>query len=111
MAKQPVQRGGTTKVRFLMLEAEGAESDLTQIYSAIQSAVKPSTTVIQQRLVSGKVGQPLLVDPSNSTDKLSMSLRRRRLLLRPLLSPRNPKPLVSLLRRKCWTLTLIPTYL
>lgn len=52
MAKQPSSRGGTTKVRFMLLEAEGAESDLTQIFSAIQSAVKPSTTIIQQRLTS-----------------------------------------------------------
>lgn len=60
MAKQPNSRGGTTKVRFLMLEAEGAESDLTQIFSAIQSAVKPSTTIIQQRLTTAPA-DPILI--------------------------------------------------
>lgn len=72
MAKQPSSRGGTTKVRFLMLEAEGAESDLTQIFSAIQSAVKPNTTIIQQRLVSGNGEHALLADVSaeEGTDEL-----------------------------------------
>ncbi|QCB42146.1 hypothetical protein E5673_07840 [Sphingomonas sp. PAMC26645] len=50
MAKQSVPKAGVTKVRFLMLEAEGSESDLSQIFAAIQSAVKPTTQIIQQRL-------------------------------------------------------------
>jgi len=50
MAKQSVPKAGITKVRFLMLEAEGSESDLSQIFAAIQSAVKPTTQIIQQRL-------------------------------------------------------------
>lgn len=65
MAKQPVSRGGTTKVRFMLLEAEGAESDLTQIFAAIQNAVKPSTTIIQQRLSSSAPEQLLVADGSN----------------------------------------------
>jgi len=62
MAKQPNSRSGTTKVRFVMLEAEGAESDLTQIFAAIQSAVKPSTTVIQQRLTAAPSDQIFIAD-------------------------------------------------
>lgn len=64
MAKQPSSRGGTTKVRFLMLEAEGSESDLAQIFSAIQSAVKPTTTIVQQRLPSAPLEQALVADAS-----------------------------------------------
>lgn len=70
MTKQPSSRGGTTKVRFMLLEAEGAESDLTQIFSAIQSAVKPSTTVIQQRLTPAPADQILVVDGSTSGSML-----------------------------------------
>lgn len=62
MAKQPNSRGGTTKVRFMLLEAEGAESDLTQIFSAIQNAVKPSTTIIQQKLVTVPGDQTFIAD-------------------------------------------------
>lgn len=68
MAKQQNSRGGTTKVRFLMLEAEGNESDLAQIFSAIQSAVKPSTTVIQQRIISSGEERALVADNSASED-------------------------------------------
>ena len=49
MAKQPVSKGGTSRIRFIMLDAEIPEGDLTQITSAIQNALKP-TTIIQQRL-------------------------------------------------------------
>lgn len=70
MARQPNNRnGGTTKVRFLMLEAEGNESDLAQIFSAIQSAVKPSTTIIQQRLAAASTEQ-LLVGAQSGDDAL-----------------------------------------
>lgn len=48
----------------MLLEAEGAESDLTQIFSAIQSAVKPSTTIIQQRLTTAPAEQLLVTDAS-----------------------------------------------
>jgi len=68
MAKQPVSKGGVTKVRFMLLEAEGNEADLAQIFSAIQSAVKPSTTIIQQRLTSVNAPQSALTDSSGETD-------------------------------------------
>jgi hypothetical protein len=49
MAKQPVSKAGTSRIRFIMLDAEIPEGDLSQITSAIQNALKP-TTIIQQRL-------------------------------------------------------------
>lgn len=51
MAKQPSSKGGTSRIRFIMLDAEIPEGDLNQITTAIQNALKP-TTVIQQRLPS-----------------------------------------------------------
>lgn len=95
MAKQPVHRGGTTKVRFLMLEAEGAESDLTQIFSAIQSAVKPSATVIQQRLVPGPAGQPIIDDAPNSVDEACEELEAD-----VISAPSSPKPAKPRIARK-----------
>ncbi len=52
MAKQPTTKGGTSRIRFIMLDAEIPEGDLSQITSAIQNALKPTTTIIQQRLPS-----------------------------------------------------------
>lgn len=52
MAKQPTNKGGTSRIRFIMLDAEIPEGDLSQITSAIQNALKPTTTLIQQRLPS-----------------------------------------------------------
>jgi hypothetical protein len=50
MAKQPISKGGTTKVRFVFLEAEGPEGDIAQLAAAIQTALGPKQTVIQQRI-------------------------------------------------------------
>lgn len=59
MAKQPATKSGTSRIRFIMLDAEIPEGDLNQITVAIQNALKPSTTVIQQRLAaSPKVQLP-----------------------------------------------------
>lgn len=52
MAKQPTTKGSTARVRFIMLDAEIPEGDLSQITAAIQNALKPTTTIIQQRLPS-----------------------------------------------------------
>ncbi|MBA3911114.1 MAG: hypothetical protein C0524_14880 [Rhodobacter sp.] len=41
MVKKPVKGNGTTKIRFIMLEAEMPEGDLTQITNAIQNALRP----------------------------------------------------------------------
>jgi hypothetical protein len=50
VAKQPPSKSGTSRIRFIMLDAEIPEGDLSQITSAIQNALKPATTIIQQRL-------------------------------------------------------------
>lgn len=50
MAKQPTNKGGTSRIRFIMIDAEIPEGDLSEITSAIQNALKPTTTIIQQRL-------------------------------------------------------------
>lgn len=52
MAKQPTSKTGTSRIRFIMLDAEIPEGDLSQITAAIQNALKPTTTIIQQRLPS-----------------------------------------------------------
>lgn len=50
LAKQPAPKSGTSRIRFIMLDAEIPEGDLSQITAAIQNALKPTTTIIQQRL-------------------------------------------------------------
>lgn len=50
MAKQPSSKSATSRIRFIVLEAEIQDGDLSQITSAIQSALKPTTTIIQQRI-------------------------------------------------------------
>lgn len=45
MAKNSSTRTGTSKVRFIMLEADIAEGDLSQITQAIQNALKPAHAV------------------------------------------------------------------
>lgn len=52
VAKQTT-KGGTSRIRFIMLDAELPDGDLSQITAAIQNALKPTTTVIQQRLAGG----------------------------------------------------------
>jgi hypothetical protein len=68
MAKQPVSKGGSTKVRFIMLEAEGAEGDIAQIAAAIQSALKPSQAVIQQRIAPAARPVASISDQSEASD-------------------------------------------
>lgn len=50
MAKSPQSKTGTARVRFIMIDAEIPEGDMSQITAAIQNALKPTTTIIQQRL-------------------------------------------------------------
>jgi hypothetical protein len=48
MAKAPPKSPGTSRVRFIMVEAEMADAgDLSQITQAIQNALRPSTTPIR----------------------------------------------------------------
>lgn len=65
MAKQPTSKNGTSRIRFIMLDAEIPEGDLSQITSAIQNALKPATTIIQQRLPAHQSNTTL---PLGSTD-------------------------------------------
>jgi hypothetical protein len=50
VAKQTNGKTGTSRIRFIMLEAEIPEGDLSQITAAIQNALKPPATIIQQRI-------------------------------------------------------------
>ena len=59
MAKQG-SKTGTSKIRFIMLEAEIPEGDLDQITQAIQNALKPTTIV--QRVAAQQA--PLLTNGS-----------------------------------------------
>ena len=43
MVKKPVTGNGTSRIRFIMLEAEMPEGDLTQITNAIQNALRPAS--------------------------------------------------------------------
>jgi hypothetical protein len=72
-----------------MLEAEGAESDLTQIFSAIQSAVKPTTTIIQQRLISGGGEQGLIGDGIVIEDGIEAQREEEEVVVSPV--PRRAK--------------------
>lgn len=60
MAKQPAPKNGKARIRFIMLEAEIPEGDLTQVTQAIQNALKP-TTIIQQRVPSSSMDLPLVI--------------------------------------------------
>lgn len=57
LAKQPPSKSGTSRIRFIMLDAEIPEGDLSQITAAIQNALKPQTTIVQQRIPTGSTGQ------------------------------------------------------
>lgn len=75
MAKSPQSKTGTAKVRFIMIDAEIPEGDMSQITAAIQNALKPTTTIIQQRLPShGPTGvvSDLLSDDSDSEDLIEL---------------------------------------
>lgn len=50
MAKQAAPKTGKARIRFIMLEAEIPEGDLTQVTQAIQNALRPAT-VLQQRIL------------------------------------------------------------
>lgn len=65
MAKQPAPKNGKARIRFIMLEAEIPEGDLTQITQAIQNALKPATFV-QQRILP--VGSTEFLNSENSGD-------------------------------------------
>lgn len=43
MVKKPIKGNGTSRIRFIMLEAEMPEGDLTEITNAIQNALRPAS--------------------------------------------------------------------
>lgn len=45
MAKGGTIKSGTSKIRFIMLEAELSDGDLTQVTQAIQNALRPTPSV------------------------------------------------------------------
>jgi hypothetical protein len=59
MAKGAKQTTGTSKIRFIVLEAEIDGGDLSEITSAIQNALKPKSTVEQRIIqIEGKATIP-----------------------------------------------------
>jgi hypothetical protein len=62
--------GGTSRIRFVMLEAELTDADLTQVTLAIQNALRP-TTMIQHRAIPG---QPPVTSSSDSDENLNSGL-------------------------------------
>jgi hypothetical protein len=57
MAKASASKGGSSRIRFIMLEAELPEGDLSQVTQAIQNALKPATPaprLLQVMRVSGE---------------------------------------------------------
>jgi hypothetical protein len=62
MAKPPNGKGGTARFRFVLLEGEFPEGDLSEVTQAIQNALKPQTQIIQQRVVSTPVQNPSISD-------------------------------------------------
>lgn len=67
MAKQPTSKGGTSRIRFIMLDAEIPDGDLSQITLAIQNALKP-VTVVQQRLPSQNGGASVVMEALRDAD-------------------------------------------
>lgn len=99
MARQPGSKPGTSRIRFIMLDAELPEGDLSQITSAIQNALRP-TTVIQQRLPhqpaapalisNGAAGELADEEPSDSGEEVAAAPE----VPRPAREPRARKPTV-----------------
>jgi uncharacterized protein YjhX (UPF0386 family) len=99
MAKQPGSKGGTSRIRFIMRDAEIPEGDLSQLTSAIQNALKP-TTIVQQRLPNqpatpalsnhGAAGEPVDEEPSGLGEEAVAASEAPR----PAREPRARKPTV-----------------
>ncbi|HJS87087.1 MAG TPA: hypothetical protein VJ779_16645 [Acetobacteraceae bacterium] len=93
MAKQPPAKSRTSRIRFIMLDAEISEGDLSQITSAIQNALKP-TAIIQQRLPSQSAA-PALIDNSgggeiNGNEAIEVEEQQAALTESPK-APRTPR--------------------
>lgn len=89
MAKQPSNKGGTSRIRFIMLDAEIPEGDLSQITSAIQNALKPTTTIVQQLLPSNGVQPAISV---SGTDGELAEEEAFELEIDEVTAPKSPRP-------------------
>ena len=67
MAKQSPPKTGVARVRFIMVDAEIPDGDLSQITMAIQNALKP--TVIQQRVNPQARPNALAFESSEADDE------------------------------------------
>ena len=63
MARGSNLKGGSSKIRFIMLEAELNDGDLSQVTQAIQNALRPATT-IPARIISGPATTSLAGTPA-----------------------------------------------
>lgn len=55
MAKHPPTKHGSSKIRFIMLEADLAEGDINSVVTAIQNALRPNSTTQHVRLAAPSV--------------------------------------------------------
>ncbi len=99
MAKQPTSKGGTARIRFIMLDAEIPEGDLSQITLAIQNALKPTATIIQQRLpatpanvILPTVAQEAELDIDGEAGELQDQAQPEIVSSQPFKKPRPRKP-------------------
>lgn len=99
MAKRPVTKSGTSRVRFIMLDAEIAEGDLSQITAAIQNALKPQAMIVQQKLshhVTGGAMNTIEAEADFSEDFSAPDeeIQEQTPVPRPARPPRSRKPTV-----------------
>lgn len=100
MAKQALKSGGTSRIRFVMVDAEIAEGDVGSITQAIQNALRGPATAQIQRLttapkpaaveVNGGQEPDTEVDVSESEDVIEAAPARSR-------APRKPAPKPSVI--------------
>ena len=97
MAKPPQSKTGIARVRFIMIDAEIPEGDMSQITAAIQNALKPTTTIIQQRLPHAPAGLARDLSSDEPEDEGLFELaddEPTQPLAKPLREPRPRKPTV-----------------
>lgn len=88
MAKQPASKGGTSRIRFIMLDAEIPDGDLSQITSAIQNALRPTATIIQQRLPSSAATTAL----ANGSQDVDLDIEGEALHMEDEVQPETTEP-------------------
>lgn len=91
MAKQPTAKSGTARIRFVMLDAEIPEGDLTQITAAIQNALKPTSTIIQQRVIAPALTNGAAPERENEAEALESEIEDVQ-VAQPQSAPKSSKP-------------------